>query len=70
MSSIRPYGELVYARLASIGIPASLHSGESLRQIIEKSTGVPPRDYLTADELARDLLAIHELGRPIVLDAD
>jgi hypothetical protein len=67
MPIIRPREELC-GRLSRIGLPEYQHNRRFLRQLIERSTGEPPKEQMSADELAEVVLMLHISGLLVMAD--
>jgi hypothetical protein len=58
-----PSSDRTRAQLMLLGIPADMLARSALRRIVEHSTGIAPRDDVTADELARSIIALASENR-------
>ena len=62
MPIIRP-DDLLCAQLLAIGLPEYRHNRRVLRTLVHRSTGIPPGEHQTADQLARTVLDLHSAGQ-------
>jgi hypothetical protein len=69
MPILRPADDLC-RRLLTVGLPEVKHNRRTLRSVVHRSTGVPPNEHVSADELARKILDLHEDGRLNLQDSD